>query len=154
MTKAFWKTKTLNEMNQNEWESLCDGCGLCCLHKLQDVNTREVSYTGIACELLNCNSCRCSDYQNRFDKVDDCVQLSPDNLEQLDWLPETCAYRLIADGEKLYDWHHLISGSQESVHEAGISARSTDAKSEADIDDDYWKKLEQKLGIKILKDPQ
>ncbi len=148
MTK-FWQNKKLTEMNPTEWESLCDGCGLCCLHKLQDVDTREVSQTGIACELLNCDTCQCNDYANRFEKVDDCVQLSPDNLEALDWLPETCAYRLVNEGKDLYDWHPLVSGSAESVHEAGISARGK-AISEADVDEEYWKNLEHRLGIKIM----
>ncbi len=120
-TLPFWKTKTLEEMNTQEWESLCDGCGKCCLNKLEDYDTGEIYWTNIGCELLNCTSCRCKDYENRFKKVPDCIQLTPEIVRTLKWLPPTCAYRLVRDGKDLFDWHPLISGLESSVHDAGIS---------------------------------
>jgi uncharacterized cysteine cluster protein YcgN (CxxCxxCC family) len=120
---AFWKDRTLSELSRAEWESLCDGCGRCCLRKLEDIETNEVHYTDVACRLLDPRSCRCGDYANRVTLVDDCAHLSPDSLDQLAWMPTTCAYRLIHEGNELPDWHPLISGSADSVHEAGISIR-------------------------------
>lgn len=122
-TKPFWETKSLSELSPDEWESLCDGCGRCCLRKLEDPDSGEIAYTSIACRLLNCDSCRCRDYERRLDLVADCVGLKPGDHEQLKWMPSTCAYRLIDAGLPLYDWHPLISGSDLSVHSAGISVR-------------------------------
>lgn len=119
----FWKRKTLDQMSQDEWESLCDGCGKCCLNKLEDWDTGEIYWTNIACELLDCEACRCKDYQNRFDKVSDCIQLTPEKIREIRWLPPTCAYRLVDEGKDLFDWHPLISGDPESVHKAGVSIR-------------------------------
>jgi len=119
----FWKTKTLEEMSTSEWESLCDGCGKCCLNKLEDWDTAEIYWTNIGCELLDCETCRCTDYQNRFEKVPDCIQLTPKTVRSLSWLPPTCAYRLVRDGEDLFDWHPLISGDPDTVHKNGISIR-------------------------------
>lgn len=119
----FWKTKTLEEMSQTEWESLCDGCGKCCLNKLEDWDTAEIYWTNIGCELLDCDSCRCKDYENRFKIVSDCIQLTPKVVRTLTWLPPTCGYRLVRDGEDLFDWHPLISGDPETVHKIGVSVQ-------------------------------
>ncbi len=110
-------------MTTDEWESLCDGCGKCCLHKLEDEESGEVYYTDIACQLLDLESCRCQDYVNRKQKVMDCLSLSPDNVNDIGWLPSTCAYRLLAQGDVLEDWHPLLSGDSDSVHKAGISVK-------------------------------
>ena len=118
---AFWKRKSLREMTRQEWESLCDGCAKCCLHKLQDDRTGQVRYTNVACRLLDCGSCTCSDYENRTRRVPDCVILTPDNIDELYWMPRTCAYRLLAEGKDLPDWHPLITGDPDSPRKAGIS---------------------------------
>ncbi len=123
-TKTFWETKTLAEMTRAEWESLCDGCGKCCLLKLQDEQTEEVFFTDVACRLLDAGSCRCSDYPNRKRRVADCVILRPDTLAALTWMPSTCAYRLLHEGRPLPWWHPLVSGDAETVHLAGISVRN------------------------------
>ena len=113
----------MSALDRGEWEALCDGCGRCCLHKLEDDETGELYPTNVACRLLDRRSGRCSDYSHRKSQVDDCVHLDRRNLGKLDWLPDTCAYRLRAAGEPLPDWHYLISGSRETVHEAGQSTR-------------------------------
>jgi uncharacterized cysteine cluster protein YcgN (CxxCxxCC family) len=118
----FWE-RPLHELDRGQWEALCDGCGRCCLHKLEDEETGVLYPTNVACRLLNRRSGQCNDYPNRKKLVSDCVKLDRRNLGKLDWLPETCAYRLRANDEPLADWHHLISGSRETVHEAGQSTR-------------------------------
>ena len=123
MAGRFWEEKRLDEMNRAEWESLCDGCGKCCLHKLEDDETGEIHPTNVACKLLDRRNARCSNYKHRRAFVPECVRLDPRTLATIDWLPTTCAYRLLADGETLRDWHPLISGDPESVHRAGISVR-------------------------------
>lgn len=119
----FWKRKTLTEMTRPEWESLCDGCGRCCLLKLEDTDTGEIAYTDIACSLLDQDKCRCTDYPNRQKRVPDCVVLTAANVGSLGWMPSTCAYRLLAEGKDLYWWHPLVSGDPESVYQAGVSVR-------------------------------
>ena len=122
-TPPFLRTKRLAEMTGAEWESLCDGCGKCCLHKLEDIDTGEIAFTNVACRLLDLGSCRCGDYRNRKRMVADCIVLSPDKVADLSWLPASCAYRLIWQGEDLAWWHPLVSGDPETVHQAGISVR-------------------------------
>jgi len=117
----FWQTKTLPQMSQDEWESLCDGCGRCCLVKLEDEETGDIALTDIACRLLDNQRCKCKKYDTRHEIVPDCVRLTPKNISQLKWMPKSCAYRLLAEGKDLAWWHPLISGNKETVHQAGIS---------------------------------
>jgi uncharacterized protein len=117
----FWKTKTLAEMTREEWESLCDGCGRCCLHKLRHEDTNELSHTNVACRLLDLNSCRCSRYAQRRRYVPDCVSLTPALVAEIDWLPPSCAYRRLHEGKGLAWWHPLVSGDPRTVHTAGVS---------------------------------
>ncbi len=119
----FWQRKTLAQMTRAEWESLCDGCGRCCLNKLEYEDTGELAYTDVGCELLDGYSCRCRDYKNRNARVENCDRLTAANIGRLNWLPSSCAYRLIAAGRDLYWWHPLVSGDPETVHFAGISVR-------------------------------
>ncbi len=114
----FWKNHTLAELNPTEWEALCDGCGLCCLVKLEDDETHEIAYTKVACKLLDCQTGHCSDYSNRFQHVPDCVQLTPEKLEQIHWLPSSCAYRRVHEAKNLPNWHHLVTGSRHNVIKA------------------------------------
>jgi uncharacterized cysteine cluster protein YcgN (CxxCxxCC family) len=120
---SFWKEKTLDEMTDAEWESLCDGCARCCLVKLEDDDTGEVHYTSLVCDLLDTDRCRCTRYPERHQLVPDCIHFTPELAATLSWLPDTCAYRLLAEGLDLPAWHPLVSGRRESVHEAGMSVR-------------------------------
>ena len=141
--EPFWKTKSLAEMTRQEWESLCDGCGRCCLNKLEDEDTGEFVYTRAACKLLDLGTCRCTDYANRSKKVPDCVTLTPENVATLGWLPATCAYRLLDENRPLPWWHPLVSGRPDTVDEAGISlkglAYSEEGISVDDLVDHLWK---------------
>lgn len=130
--EPFWKTKTLDEMSEAEWESLCDGCGRCCLVKVDHPNGLGVLTTTVACQLLDISSCRCTRYSNRWAYVPDCIEMTPDRARTIDWLPMTCAYRLIADGEELPWWHPLRTGNPGTVHLAQVSVRDM-ALSERDI---------------------
>jgi len=121
--EPFWKTKTLDAMTRDEWESLCDGCGRCCLHKLREDDTGVLHHTEIACRLLDTPTARCTDYPNRKRRVPDCIRLTPARLQTIDWLPPTCAYRLLAEDRDLPEWHPLRSGDPQSVVRAGVSVR-------------------------------
>jgi uncharacterized cysteine cluster protein YcgN (CxxCxxCC family) len=131
----FWRSKRMSEMSKTEWESLCDGCGRCCLNKLIDEDTKKTVYTDVGCRLLDGEACRCTDYAHRQRRVKDCVQLTPRNVRRLTWLPPTCGYRLVAEGRDLYWWHPLVSGDPETVHAAGISVRGRVTASEKDVPD-------------------
>ncbi len=134
---GFWRTKTLEQMTPAEWEALCDGCGRCCLLKLEDEDTEEVWYTDVACRLFDDQTCRCGAYAIRKRLVPQCVRLTPASVrDSRDWMPRTCAYRLVAEGYDLYPWHPLISGDPETVHRAGVSVRGkTVPEHEVDPDD-------------------
>ncbi|MGF1683331.1 YcgN family cysteine cluster protein [Photobacterium minamisatsumaniensis] len=119
----YWQQKDLQEMTDQEWEALCDGCGKCCLHKLIDDDTDEIYYTNVACSLLDNNTCSCKDYPNRFESGEECLKLTRDRIDEFVWLPETCAYRLLAEGKDIPEWHPLLTGSKDAMHKAGESVR-------------------------------
>ena len=133
--QPFWRRKVLNDLSHDEWESLCDGCGQCCLVKLEDEDTGELVHTRLACRLLNIGACRCSDYDHRHQRVSDCAQVTPRTVPLLTWLPASCAYRLVAEGKDLQWWHPLVSGDPNTVHEAGVSVRGW-ARSETGVPED------------------
>lgn len=139
MTQPFWKTKSLAEMSAAEWESLCDGCGKCCLIQLQDEEDGARAFTSIACRLFDGAACRCTDYANRAERVPDCVVLTPDTIGALGWMPKTCAYRLLAEGKPLPDWHPLVTGDPDSVHAFGMSVRGRTV-SETDVPEADWER--------------
>lgn len=118
----FWQTTSLKDMTQAQWESLCDGCGRCCLNKLRDEDTDEIVWTEVSCRLLDTQTCRCTDYERRQKRMPDCVTLTPDLLDDIDWLPPSCAYRLLRDGFDLPEWHPLVSGTADTVLQVGASA--------------------------------
>ncbi|MEZ0582407.1 YcgN family cysteine cluster protein [Erwinia sp. STN24] len=119
----FWQQKTLEQMSDEEWESLCDGCGQCCLNKLQDADTDEIYFTNVACNQLNIKTCQCRNYERRFELEEDCIKLTRDNLPTFSWLPPSCAYRVLAEGKNLPVWHPLRSGSKAAMHAVRISVR-------------------------------
>ncbi len=126
------------QMSQKEWEALCDGCGKCCLNKLEDEDSGEVALTNVACRLLDDSNCRCSQYDIRHQFVPECIVMSPSNIEDhLYWMPQTCAYRLVYEGRPLEAWHPLISGTPSSVHEAGVSVKGMTVP-EFEVDEDEW----------------
>ena len=124
MSNNFWETKNLIDMNENEWESLCDKCGKCCVIKLEDFDTQEVHYTNVSCKLLCEKSASCKDYKNRKSIVSDCIILSPNNLKDLKWMPETCAYKLLNEGKNLPYWHPLLSGNDKEIVNSGNSVKN------------------------------
>ena len=130
--EPFWR-KPLAELNRREWESLCDGCGRCCLVKLEDEDTGRIHFTDVACKLFDAGTCRCRDYPRRQKKVHDCVRLTPEAVQSIPWLPPTCAYRLRREGKDLPDWHPLISGDPDSVRSAGVSCHDKVSALEEDI---------------------
>ena len=131
----FWQTKSLKEMDSKEWEALCDGCAKCCLVKLEDHDSGEIFHTNVTCELLDIETCKCSNYEGSHSVVNDCINLDQDNIQTLGWLPKSCSYRLIADGKGLPDWHYLVSGSSQTVHSYGASLQGW-VVSELDVSDD------------------
>ena len=138
LSPEFWKHKPLKSLTSEEWEALCDGCGKCCLNKLEDEDTGEVALTRIACRLLDDQSCKCGQYPIRHQFIPDCIVLNPSNIDKnAYWMPETCAYRLLWSGQPLFDWHPLISGNPETVHTANISVRGMTL-SEFDINEEDW----------------
>ncbi len=136
MPEPFWKTKSLDTMTREEWESLCDGCAKCCLLKLEDEDTGEIAYTRLHCRLLDAATCRCSDYANRKARVPDCVQLTPAGIEEIKWMPHSCAYRLVHEGKDLPDWHHLVCGDPSRVHTEGHSILGLTVSEDTVFDED------------------
>lgn len=134
----FWETYPLNKLTREEWEALCDGCGKCCLNKLEDDETGQVELTCISCRLLDGETSLCSNYENRRDYVPECISLTPKNIDKhAYWMPQTCAYRLLWQKKPLPEWHPLITGDQETVHQAGVSMRGKTV-NELTVDDDDW----------------
>lgn len=138
--EPFWKTTPMEAMSREQWESLCDGCGKCCLAKLEDEDTGDIYWTSVGCRLFDAGTCRCIDYANRAALVADCVQLNPENVRTISWLPSTCGYRLVAEVQDLRWWHPLVSGSPDTVHQAGISMRGRVSAFEQELSeaDDYF----------------
>lgn len=143
MTDEFWKRKSLSEMSKDEWETLCDGCALCCLQKIEEEESGDVYFTDIACRLLDTRSCRCTDYTRRAKLVSTCLVLSADDSDAFHWLPDSCAYRRLAEGKDLPQWHHLITGDPNSVHEAGFSVKG---KTVSETETGQWSVLRKLSG--------
>ncbi|KJZ19245.1 YcgN family cysteine cluster protein [Loktanella sp. S4079] len=138
LADRYWETKPMDQLSQPEWEALCDGCGKCCLNKLEDEDTGVVVTTRVACRLLDDDTCMCSNYPIRHQFVPECIVLTPKTIEDtMYWLPKTCAYRLIYEGRPLFDWHPLITGDPQSVHRAGVSVQGMTIP-EFEVDEDDW----------------
>ncbi len=137
MDTPFWRKKRLNQLTRQEWESLCDGCGQCCVIRLEDEESGDIAVTNLACRLFDTSVCACTRYARRAELVPACAVLTPERVTEFSWLPETCAYRLVADGEDLPWWHHLVSGSMSTVHEAGVSVRGK-VISETEVAEEDW----------------
>ncbi len=138
MRERFWETVPLKKMTRDEWEALCDGCGKCCMNKLEDEDTGEVALTRVACRLFDDTTCQCAQYPIRHQFVPECIVLKPTNMDaNLYWMPETCAYKLLWQGKPLYPWHPLISGTPESVHAAGVSMQQRTV-AEFEVSEDDW----------------
>ena len=136
--EVFWRSKSLQQMTTTEWESLCDGCALCCLHKLEDEDTKEVYYTSVVCHLLDFETCQCTKYEERCTLVPQCVKLTPKDVDDFHWLPPTCSYRLVHEGKDLPEWHPLLSGRQEAVVESGASVLSWYEVKDNEISDEEY----------------
>lgn len=137
MTKLepkFWEKRPLSALSKEEWEALCDGCAKCCLHRFEDIDTREIRFTNVCCRYLDQDSCHCTDYPNRSVNVPECVTVTLEVLDDPYWLPESCAYRLLAEGKPLYWWHPLVSGTRDSLTESANSICGR-VVSELDADD-------------------
>ena len=141
--EPFWQTKKLSEMSEQEWESLCDGCAQCCQLKFKAADTKETVVTPVVCKLLDLDTCRCVSYKDRHRLVPDCIEISPRNIESLYWLPDTCAYRLLANGKPLFDWHPLIAGDSQQMKQLEISVADR-VLSERDIHP-------EDLGVQVMK---
>ena len=138
MRERFWETVPLKKMTRDEWEALCDGCGKCCMNKLEDEDTGEVALTRVACRLFDDTTCQCAQYPIRHQFVPECIVLKPANMDtNLYWMPETCAYKLLWQGKPLFPWHSLISGTPESVHAAGVSMQQRTV-AEFEVSEDDW----------------
>ena len=122
--EPFWKTKSLHQMTEQEWESLCSGCGICCLHRFYHKKTGKTFFTSIACKFLDLENCHCMVYETRFQMEPDCEKITTDNLATLKWLPKTCGYRCAVEGRDLVWWHPLVSGDAKTVHQSGASMRN------------------------------
>jgi len=121
--QPWWEEKTLSEMSRTEWEQICDHCAKCCLHKLEDEEDGTVYYTDVACSLLDAENCNCTDYENRRTRVPDCLQLTVGNIDQIQWMPPSCSYRVLKEGRSLASWHHLVTGDDNSIHQEGKSIK-------------------------------
>ncbi|MFD1383605.1 YcgN family cysteine cluster protein [Rhodanobacter aciditrophus] len=135
--EPFWKTTPMAEMSQSEWESLCDGCGKCCLQKLEDEDTNEIFYTNLSCHQLDIGACRCKVYEQRLEKVAGCLSLKPEDVPEFDWLPDTCSYRLLHLTGDLPNWHPLVVGSDREMQRQGLNV-SHYAVNENTVDDEDW----------------
>ncbi|MEO1785733.1 MAG: YcgN family cysteine cluster protein [Pseudomonadota bacterium] len=135
-TDPFWRRKRLDQMTEAEWESLCDGCAKCCLLKLEDEDSGEIAYTRLHCRLLDAGTCQCADYDNRKAIVPDCIKLTPETIEQTRWMPRSCAYRLVHEGQDLPDWHHLVCGDRDRIHREGHSIRGRTWSEDAVLEED------------------